>query len=612
MATATVPAALFASWFVSGTPTQDGVVKPADSVGFSNDVNLKNVDFYRWSEQMFLWLTSPAPGGGRIFSSPPFFDVSPPDASGNRTLIPHVNGTLRRFNLRAAKPGPHGLSVIFSKAGKMLEVEPPKLEGGKQLILNGEGKSVAIERVILEKGRQPVFLDKEGNKIVNVKPIIPPALHKSPVIQKFRMGKLHIFLDPSGNVIETEEGQAGDNGVLLTQSGSLVYYATIVNDVYAYFLTGTKTGQITPTPTQFPTTQPELDKIAAFAKGHMVTFPDPRALAIEIKTSWVETATLPNASSYITTMATVPTYDKTNPMHWVANGEKTVQLALLGMHVVGSANGHPEMIWATFEHFGNTPNSTYAYNATNGQTKTVNQDTSGTWLFCPRAATTGNFNMPRQTTQGADIVITSGSNQIGPSNTIRFKPWGGAADQSPNPLVTDMVASNTQIISMNNSVRGQLVGADIRKNYFFMGATWTKGGAAPAPLGPPDPATASQTSFPTGNAVGTSQLENSTMETFQPGSSSFEVSRNCLGCHLMTITPTDVSHVFSALQYPCQSIVDAIDELEATIEDLSASFGDIPRNDWPALRAQIHRLERQLNDQQAALAKCRTEEFPGF
>jgi hypothetical protein len=110
-ATATVPPALFASWFESGTPTLNGVVKPADSIAFANDPGLQNVDFYQWSEQMFLWLTSPAPityggGGGRIFSSPAFFDVSPPDQNGVRTFIPHVLGEIRPFPLRVAKVGP--------------------------------------------------------------------------------------------------------------------------------------------------------------------------------------------------------------------------------------------------------------------------------------------------------------------------------------------------------------------------------------------------------------------------------------------------------------------------------------------------------------------------
>jgi len=53
-----VAGATFATWFETGTPAPDGVVKPADSVNFPG---VPNWDFYTWSKQMFLWLTSPAP-----------------------------------------------------------------------------------------------------------------------------------------------------------------------------------------------------------------------------------------------------------------------------------------------------------------------------------------------------------------------------------------------------------------------------------------------------------------------------------------------------------------------------------------------------------------------
>ena len=183
-------------------------------------------------------------------------------------------------------------------------------------------------------------------------------------------------MDENGNVVEVEQGQAGTDGVLQAQNGSLVYYGISVNDVFAYFLTGAKDGGITPQPTPFPTTQPELDKIVAFAAGHRKTFPDPEALAVEVKNSWVEATNLPNLSSYITIQATVPSYDQSNPNLWTVNGQKTVQLALTGMHVVGSVAGHAEMIWATFEHFGNTPLAAYAYDSTSG-TKTVPASTAG-------------------------------------------------------------------------------------------------------------------------------------------------------------------------------------------------------------------------------------------
>src|SRR5271157_5290872 len=71
-------------------------------------------------------------------------------------------------------------------------------------------------------------------------------------------------------LIEVEQGQAADgtiSGVLESQNNSLVYYAIMVNDVYAYFLTGQKDGQIQPGVMlpQFPTTMSDLNAITGFA-----------------------------------------------------------------------------------------------------------------------------------------------------------------------------------------------------------------------------------------------------------------------------------------------------------------------------------------------------------
>src|ERR1700681_4792149 len=53
-----VSATEFNTWFETGAVTLDGVVKPANSILFPNT---PNCSFYKWSEQMFLWLNSPAP-----------------------------------------------------------------------------------------------------------------------------------------------------------------------------------------------------------------------------------------------------------------------------------------------------------------------------------------------------------------------------------------------------------------------------------------------------------------------------------------------------------------------------------------------------------------------
>src|ERR1051326_7543002 len=61
----------FNAWFDAGAVSLNGSVTPANSVTFAD---VPNCSFYKWSERMFLWLTSPAPpryggGGGLIMNS---------------------------------------------------------------------------------------------------------------------------------------------------------------------------------------------------------------------------------------------------------------------------------------------------------------------------------------------------------------------------------------------------------------------------------------------------------------------------------------------------------------------------------------------------------------
>src|SRR5262245_34253411 len=105
----TVGATEFKSWFessaiVGGAVVLNGIAKPADSVNFPDT---PNCSFYKWSEQMFLWLNSPAPpsygGGDRIFKAPAFYDVSPLDSNWDRTFIPHASDRFIDLSLRAAQ-----------------------------------------------------------------------------------------------------------------------------------------------------------------------------------------------------------------------------------------------------------------------------------------------------------------------------------------------------------------------------------------------------------------------------------------------------------------------------------------------------------------------------
>jgi hypothetical protein len=560
-------------------------VNPANSVTFPNT---PNCSFYQWAMQDFLWLTSPTTsaygGNGLILDSPAFFDVSPPVGSetGPRTLLAHTAGFIRPVMLRAAQVGPQGLQLTFDASGAPIQVRPAKA-GEPLIVVNAQGTRIQVAHAKLGRNGKPILLDAKGtviqtvasqgiNKTQGQKAITP--ISTMIIATRFRIDGISIFTDPSLAVIDVEQGEADTNGVLEAQAaagGSLIYYATVVNDVYAYYATGVADGKIslandgicTPSGGSpcFPTTGAQLSQIVSFAAGH-TTFPDANALAIEVKSAWIAAAGLPNLGSYITMNATIPTYNPSVPppagtTTLTTTGQKTVQLALVAMHVVGSAAGHPEMIWATFEHVNNTPAATYSYINTSNATVAVNQNVSlvptiggasAPWLFSSTSATSfNNQNMSSNAFSSPATITANGSGTISPSNTIRWKAFGAASDVRPNPADASTAASNTEIIAINNNVQSMLGSGDVRGNYILTGATWTVFGGAPTGSGASIASCA--TSPLSGCPAGTSALSNSTLETYDQGQDTTLAhgGSNCLSCHSGGNT-TAISHIFGAIK----------------------------------------------------------------
>ncbi len=541
-----LPDSTFNSWF-GGTITENGMVQPANSVAFPNG---GNCDFYNWSEQMFLWITSPVHGGPyggskTVMESEVFFTVeadSIADDNQGRLLIPHTPGTtIRAFAKGIKQVGPNGLPVIADKKGHLFEVENAdrNLNNIKPAMVAGaQNAPLMVHHVNSDNNGANVFFDEHNNVIANPKAVIKHSKNRANIVQHFvtNSGK-HVLLDANSKQMDAESAQAtGD--VLVAQNGSPVYYITMVNDVYAYFVSGARNKQLTDT-TLFPTTTGARDSICAYARNaYGKTLPDSNALAMGIKTSWVEAVNLPDAEgSYFTMEAIIPTYKKVDSANkWVLSKSRKAKLALIGMHVVGSTLGHPEMIWATFEHRKNAPNAAYKYIAADGTTKTVAADTGSNWLLSNNGADTAP-NVTHQHWSNDTIVGTSSA--MTPSNSSLVFPWGTAMDSLSNPQDTTSAASNSEVISINNQVFNMLKGKDIRKNYMLIGATWTQKGTAP-----------NGNNYSRANigndsvAVGTNCLANSTMETYiqQPTAS-------CLFCHNSngTLNPYDsfgLSHVY--------------------------------------------------------------------
>lgn len=549
MATCTVSKDSFNTWFQSGQASENGAVTPANSVTFPHQ---DNCDFYQWSERMFLWLTSSsAQYGGSVMASPVFFDVVS-DSAGNLQMQRHIAGIIPTANSSLDKNGPNRLPVFRDKQGRLFEVMVHKA-GEKVVFKNKAGKLIELGKVEKTANAQVLLMDKAGNKIEQAQ--IVTKLHNPDRV-------LHAFQTPTGTVVldmgnkevklEAEVTQATLNA-LIAQNNSLVYYITMVNDMYAYYLTAVKDPNFkndSISSLQFPTTAAARTCIVNYAKAHGYPVPtDSNALTMELKTSWVIADSLANPQDYFLMDAMIPTYTASSDTLWKPSGQKKAKLALVGIHIVGSAAGHPEMIWATFEHHSNTPNAAYQYLDTKGQVKTVAAD-KGRWLFNSNAADTPyNVNYINYDPTTQNLVAANSKIGIAPSNTQRLFPFGAAMDSIPNQQDTSASASNTEIIAINNAVMGLIPGADIRKNYVFIGAVWTSGGSIPNGnvYNPRDSIS--------GLAIGTSLLANSTMETYFQ-STSF----TCFTCHHgASLAPSDLSHVFSKIN-PLKAMLDKIDK----------------------------------------------------
>lgn len=330
-------------------------------------------------------------------------------------------------------------------------------------------------------------------------------------------------------------GQAGIiSGVLMTQppsvnvDGSLVYYAIHVNDVFGYMASGVNSKQLTGVD-QFPTTASERDAIVNYAKtAYGVTITDGNTLAMELKSSWVRLADTMDPKSYLTIKADVPKYVKQSNKTWTWDGktlEHGVTLACVGYHLVGSTAGHPEMIWATFEHAKNAPDDNYYYvNKDGAVTLHKNWNDDGlplfkNWLLMDGKSKKQSMNQMHMEMSGHNIVATP-NNVISPSNTMRTHPWGGVPDQSS-------ATNNTAIIAINQNIASMLADGDVRKNYYLVGATWTANGVPGVGLQIPV-------------VAGSLTLSNATMETYLQ-------YKNCFDCHKGGKL-NGLSHIFSGIK----------------------------------------------------------------
>ncbi len=394
-------------------------------------------------------------------------------------------------------------------------------------------------------------------------------------------GTLAIGLRDGKDDESIELGQAGDDDVLLSQNESLVYYSIYTNDAFAMYRTGIaiKNGdtdlikhlpsdlqreieiEAAELPDKFPFTALQMLKLDSFSKLYGKELVDPKTMILELKLSWVDANIVANKNDYVVTQATVPIFDRSlNPNRWEYSGKtETKTLAMVGFHIGGTVEGHPEMIWATFEHVNNLPDNSYDY-FTNSKKKTLSTkkfNASGDWVFFPDNGTRPNVitaNATAENIKGSTVttaIVSKGTAPIGPVDVYRVNPWGNV--QNVPALAEATIANNTDLASINTSILSQLADGDIRGNYLQVGSIWSAEGQIPT--GYPVMFPPSTDNDPTDTYFrGSLFLANTTMETFYQYQTDIDGAvnhANCFSCHNSGgdgKEATNVSHIFNALQ----------------------------------------------------------------
>lgn len=558
----------FSFWINGADPAPNVFVEPAAGLTFIGDNGgvANNLDFHRWASQMFLWILSPTPLNGSygdcnslVLTSPEFYDVDfsifrykkhvcstivkeLKMANGFKTKVA-VNNSMS-FDVKVTNKGNKNLPLVFEKdTKKVFDVDTtPKSKNGNQMVYDDLKNKVEIGKIKTINGT-PIFFDVQGKVIKNPTLILTEGLVEETTAQQFSSNNSYVTLAMRGGivyiVILNSPAQAGASNVLMAQNGSLVYYNVMVNDIYAVFATMVTLG-VLPNTSKFPTTQAELNVIKNYAAANNIPLvnTNDKALAMEIKTAWVENIQFTGAqnSKYILINSSVPNYILNSATNtWTINTitpKRQATLALVGMHVVGSVKGHPEMVWSTFEHVNNTPNEAFTYTDLSGGVVSVNPDVQdGDWLFCSQTATNSSaFNIPFINKSGNNLTATVG-NSITPSNSKRIKAFGWNGPVNPTAAGEQEISfqeiANARLMATNTDVYNSLMGDDKRKYYFQVGATWNS-------------------KIKTGNGhVGSIALSNSTMETYT------QDNLSCFSCHASEVGPnrnmprlTQLSHVF--------------------------------------------------------------------
>jgi hypothetical protein len=318
--------------------------------------------------------------------------------------------------------------------------------------------------------------------------------------------------------------QAGGRRVLIDANGYPIYYGIHMNKVMVDFIK------------EFG-----LDQGAEAIKNADPNLEIPEG-AVTTKEAWM-VVTGPPPANFITTRAKVPTF---HPMKMGAQTEfledttalRDVTLALVGIHVVHTLPGHPEMVWGTFQHkiqaTGQLDVAPTTDNKNESDATAAVVETPGiNYVLFPKGTAKANANVGIP----SDALMFNEATQrfMGQTTPVyRLYPASKSHTADEDEAITKL-NNNLTTVFADAQRAGTLPANDRRGNYRLIGAIWHDvpqlSFAVDQPLVNDDSLPGIKmngSDDPLSITGGEDRLSGVALESFTQGVNSFP---NCFACH---------------------------------------------------------------------------------
>jgi hypothetical protein len=213
-----------------------------------------------------------------------------------------------------------------------------------------DGKPAFLHYPTIERAFPRIFKSQTGTSpslsVRNIEPSLNSDLRSRHAELTQKAGDpLPVLND---GVMQASQSGPGFGAVLVDQKRNPVFYTINVNDEFATFVQANGLDDIDRLLANPASTDPEVIK-----KRPVPAELEFRPGVMEFKSAWMIIEGPVSAfSNYIVARAKVP-FLKNNGSSVVVDNSRPLRelnVALLALHVVGVVDGHPEFIWATFEH----------------------------------------------------------------------------------------------------------------------------------------------------------------------------------------------------------------------------------------------------------------------